>query len=140
MPSEILVIDDNADIRFLISDLLKDSGYEVRTAANFSQGLREINKKLPDVAIIDVKLDKGDRDGIELLTIVKKLDKNLPVIVISGHANIQMAVDSLKKGAFEFVEKPFDKNRLLNFVTRAVENINLKRENQKLNTFRRNYA
>ena len=132
MPSEILVIDDNADIRFLISDLLKDSGYEVRTAANFSQGLREINKKLPDVAIIDVKLDKGDRDGIELLTIVKKLDKNLPVIVISGHANIQMAVDSLKKGAFEFVEKPFDKNRLLNFVTRAVENINLKRENLNL--------
>jgi len=134
MPSEILIIDDNSDIRFLISDLLKDDGYEVRTAANFSQGLTEINKKLPDVAIIDVKLDKGDRDGIELLTVIKKLDKNLPVIIISGHANIQMAVDSLKKGAFEFVQKPFDKNRLLNFVTRAVENINLKRENQKLNT------
>tara|TARA_B100000470_G_scaffold108319_1_gene83614 strand:- start:723 stop:2084 length:1362 start_codon:yes stop_codon:yes gene_type:complete len=134
MPSEILIIDDNSDIRFLISDLLKDDGYEVRTAANFSQALSEINKKLPDVAIIDVKLDKGDRDGIELLTVIKKLDKNLPVIIISGHANIQMAVDSLKKGAFEFVQKPFDKNRLLNFVTRAVENINLKRENQKLNT------
>ena len=134
MPSEILIIDDNSDIRFLISDLLKEDGYKVRTAANFSQGLSEINKKLPDVAIIDVKLDKGDRDGIELLTVIKKLDKNLPVIIISGHANIQMAVDSLKKGAFEFVQKPFDKNRLLNFVTRAVENINLKRENQKLNT------
>ena len=80
MPSEILIIDDNSDIRFLISDLLKEDGYKVRTAANFSQGLSEINKKLPDVAIIDVKLDKGDRDGIELLTVIKKLDKNIEIL------------------------------------------------------------
>ena len=92
----------------------------------------KIDKKLPDIAIIDVKLDKGDKDGIELLNHIKKKDPDIPVIIISGHANIQMAIDSLKSGAFEFIQKPFDSKRLINFVERAVEIHNLKRENKTL--------
>jgi len=132
MSSEILVIDDNLDIRQLISSILKDQGMAVRQAANFDQAMLEINKKLPDVAVIDVKLDKGDNDGIELLVNIKKIDKDVPVIMISGHANVQMAVDSLKLGAFEFIQKPFSSERLLNFVNRAVENIDLKKEKNAL--------
>ena len=94
--------------------------------------LAEIDKKLPDVAIIDVKLDKGDNDGIELLSHIKKKNKDIPVIIISGHANIEMAIKSLKSGAFEFIQKPFDQERLLNFVNRAVENFSLISENKKL--------
>ena len=128
MSKEVLVIDDNSDIRQLISGILKDQGLMVREAANFDQALLEINKKLPDVAIIDVKLDKGDNDGIELLDHLKKIDDDVPVIMISGHANVQMAVDSLKLGAFEFIQKPFSSERLLNFINRAIENIELKKE------------
>ena len=132
MTDEILIIDDNSDIRQLIKGILKDKGFVVREAANFDQALIEINKKLPDVAVIDVKLDKGDNDGIELLVYIKKIDKDVPVIMISGHANVQMAVDSLKLGAFEFIQKPFSSERLLNFVNRAVENIDLKKEKRAL--------
>jgi len=128
MASDILVIDDNSDIRKLIFGILADQGFAVREAANFDQAINEINKKIPDVAIIDVKLDKGDNDGIELLTYIKKLDDDIPSIMISGHANVQMAVDSLKLGAFEFMQKPFSSQRLVNFVNRALENLSLKKE------------
>ena len=132
MSNEILVIDDNSDIRKLISGILKDKGFIVREAANYDQAMLEINKKIPDVAIVDVKLDKGDNDGIELLVHLKKLDEDVPVIMISGHANVQMAVDSLKLGAFEFIQKPFSSERLINFAHRAIENINLKKEKRVL--------
>ena len=132
MTNEILVVDDNADIRLLISSILLDKGLVVRKASSYEEALNEINKKLPDVAIIDVKLDKGDNDGIEILTRIKKKDKDLPVIMISGHANVQMAVDSLKLGAFEFMQKPFSSERLINFVNRAIENLNLKKEKSVL--------
>ena len=134
MSTEILIIDDNPDIRNILKDLISDAGYETRIAANYNQALNEIDKKLPDVAIIDVKLDKGDNDGIELLTHIKKKNKDVPVIIISGHANIEMAIKSLKSGAFEFLEKPFDEERLMNFVKRAVENFKLKNENKVLET------
>ena len=132
MLTEILIIDDNADIRLILNELIIEEGYKTRLAANYNQALIEIDKKLPDVAIIDVKLDKGDNDGIELLTHIKKKNKDIPVIIISGHANIEMAIKSLKSGAFEFIQKPFDKERLINFVRRAVENYNLKNENKNL--------
>jgi len=131
MNTEILIIDDNADIRNIINDLISEAGYKTRLAANYSQALNEIDKKLPDVAIIDVKLDKGDNDGLELLSHIKKKDKNIPVIIITGHANIEMAIKALKTGAFEFIEKPFNQERLLNFVNRAVENIDLKNKNKE---------
>ena len=131
MIAEILIVDDNSDIRNIINELIIDAGYKTRVAANYNQALSEIDKKLPDVAILDVKLDKGDNDGIELLSHIKKKNKDVPVIVISGHANIEMAVKSLQNGAFEFIEKPFDQERLLNFVSRAVENYNLKKQNKE---------
>ena len=131
MSTEILIIDDNSDIRSLINDSIKDAGYKTRLAANYNQALNEIDKKLPDVAIIDVKLDKGDNDGLELLAHIKTKDQKIPVIIITGHANIEMAIKALKAGAFEFIEKPFNQERLLNFVNRAVENINLKNKNKE---------
>jgi len=134
MSAEILIIDDNSDIRLILEELIKDAGYKTRLAANFGQALNEIDKKLPDVAIIDVKLDKGDNDGIQLLDHIKNKNPDIPVIMISGHANIEMAINSLKSGAFEFIQKPFDKERLLNFVNRAIENYNLKNENKNLSS------
>ena len=131
MSAEILIVDDNADIRNIINELIVDAGYKTRIAANYNQALSEIDKKLPDVAILDVKLDKGDNDGIELLSHIKTKNKDVPVIIISGHANIEMAIKSLHHGAFEFIEKPFDQERLLNFVSRAVENYNLKKQNRE---------
>ena len=132
MSAEILIIDDNSDIREILNDLIIEAGYSTRLAANYNQALTEIDKKLPDVAIIDVKLDKGDNDGIELLNHIKNKNNNIPVIIISGHANIEMAIKSLKSGAFEFIQKPFDKERLLNFIRRAIENLKLKIENASL--------
>ena len=134
MSAEILIVDDNADIRNIINELILDAGYKTRIAANYNQALTEIDNKLPDVAILDVKLDKGDNDGIELLSHIKSKNKDVPVIIISGHANIEMAIKSLQKGAFEFIEKPFDQERLLNFVSRAVENFNLKKQNKEYET------
>ena len=134
MSNEILIIDDNADIRLILNELIIESGYKTRLAANFNQALTEIDKKLPDVAIIDVKLDKGDNDGIQLLDHIKNKNSDIPVIMISGHANIEMAINSLKSGAFDFIQKPFDKERLINFVNRAVENFNLKIENKSLSS------
>ena len=131
MSKEILIIDDNADIRNIINDLIIEAGYKTRLAANYNQALHEIDKKLPDVAIIDVKLDKGDNDGLELLSHIKKKNKDIPVIIITGHANVEMAIKALKAGAFEFIEKPFNQERLLNFVNRAVENIILKDKNKE---------
>ena len=132
MTNEILIVDDNLDIRQLIKSILKDKGFVVREAANFDQALVEINKKIPDVAVIDVKLDKGDNDGIELLGYIKKINEDTPVIMISGHANVQMAVDSLKLGAFEFIQKPFSSERLINFINRAIENTELKKDKRVL--------
>ena len=131
MSTEILIIDDNADIRNIINDLIIEAGYKTRLAANYNQALNEIDKKLPDVAIIDVKLDKGDNDGLELLSHIKTKDKNIPVIIITGHANVEMAIKALKAGAFEFIEKPFNQDRLLNFINRAVENLNLRNKNKE---------
>ena len=134
MTTEILIIDDNPDIRNILNDLISDAGYKTRLAANYNQALTEIDKKLPEVAIIDVKLDKGDNDGIELLNHIKQKNKDIPVIIISGHANIEMAVKSLKSGAFEFIQKPFDRERLMNFIKRASENYELIKQNKYLQT------
>ena len=84
MAIEILIVDDNADIRNILNELLIDSGYKTRVAANYNQALSEIDKKIPDVAILDVKLDKGDNDGIELLSHIKSKNKDVPVIIITG--------------------------------------------------------
>jgi two-component system nitrogen regulation response regulator NtrX len=130
MNKEILVIDDNPDIRFLICNILKEKNFNVRSAANYDQAIIEIKKKLPDLAIIDIKLDKDDKDGIDLLKILMKKNKYLPVIMISGHATVQVALDSIRLGAYEFIEKgaSFSTDKLLNYVYRALETANLKEE------------
>ena len=128
MHREILVIDDNPDIRSLVSNILKDQKFEVRTAANYDQAVFEINKKLPDLAIIDIKLDKVDKDGIDLLKMITIKDKLIPVIMISGHATVQIAVEAIRLGAYEFIEKPFSKEKILNYVNRALESSELKKE------------
>ena len=116
MSSEILIVDDNVDIRNIINELILDAGYKTRLAANYNQALSEIDKQLPDVAILDVKLDKGDNDGIELLSHIKSKNKDVPVIIISGHANIEMAVKSLHNGAFEFIPRNDGAEIKINFV------------------------
>ena len=128
MLKEILVIDDNPDIRFLICNILKEQNFEVRSAANYDQAVLEINKRLPDLAIIDIKLDKPDKDGIDLLKLVTKKNKLTPVIMISGHATVQIAVEAIRLGAYEFIEKPFSKEKILNYVRRAIESSDLKKE------------
>ena len=127
MHKEILVIDDNPDIRLLVSSILKDQKYDVRTAANYDQAIFEINKKLPDLAIIDIKLDKPDKDGIDLLKYINKKEKFTPVIMISGHATVQIAVEAIRLGAYEFIEKPFSKEKIINYVNRALESSKLKK-------------
>tara|TARA_B100001057_G_scaffold350700_1_gene352198 strand:- start:725 stop:2092 length:1368 start_codon:yes stop_codon:yes gene_type:complete len=128
MLKEILVIDDNSDIRFLICNILKEQNFEVRSAANYNQAELEINKRLPDLAIIDIKLDKPDKDGIDLLKLITKKNNLIPVIMISGHATVQIAVESIRLGAYEFIEKPFSKEKILNYVNRALESSGLKKE------------
>ncbi len=128
MHKDILVIDDNPDIRFLICNILKEQNFKVRSAANYDQAVNEINKKLPDLAIIDIKLDKTDKDGIDLLKIIIKENKLIPVIMISGHATVQIAVEAIRLGAYEFIEKPFSTEKILNYVNRALENASLKKE------------
>ena len=128
MKNEILVIDDNSDIRFLICNILEENDYKIRSAANYNQAVAEINSKIPDLAIIDIKLDKGEKDGIDILKWLMKINKNIPVIMISGHANVQVAVEAIRIGAYEFVEKPFSSEKLLNYVKRALESLELKKE------------
>ena len=128
MHKEILVIDDNPDIRFLICNILKEKDFIVRSAANYDQDVLEINGKLPDLAIIDIKLDKADKDGIDLLKLIINKKKLTPVIMISGHATVQIAVEAIRLGAYEFIEKPFSTEKILNYVKRALENASLKEE------------
>ena len=128
MHKEILVIDDNPDIRFLICNILKEQNFSVRSAANYDQAVIEINKKLPDLALVDIKLDKEDKDGIDLLKLIMSKNKSTPVIVISGHATVQVAVEAIRLGAYEFIEKPFSTEKILNYVNRGLETASLKQE------------
>ena len=128
MNKEILVIDDNPDIRFLICNILEEQNFKVRSAANYDQAVIEINKRLPDLAVIDIKLDNPNKDGIDLLKLVIKKNKHIPVIMISGHATVKVAVEAIRLGAYEFIEKPFSKEKIVNYVNRGLESASLKKE------------
>ena len=128
MYKEILVIDDNPDFRFLVCNILEEQNFKVRTAANYDQAVLEINKRLPDLAILDIKLDKPDKDGIDLLKLIIRKNKNTPVIMISGHATVKVAVEAIRLGAYEFIEKPFSKEKIVNYVNRGLESSLLKKE------------
>ena len=134
MASDVLVVDDEADIRELVAGILSDDGYAVRTASDSESALAAIRARRPALLILDIWMAGGGMDGLELLDMVKALDVDMPVIMISGHGNIETAVSAIKRGAYEFLEKPFKSDRLLLVVERALEAANLKRENKRLRT------
>src|SRR6201991_1688012 len=134
MAADILVVDDEADIRELVSGILADEGYQVRVAANSEAALAAISARKPALLVLDIWMTGGGMDGLELLDMVKALDADLPVLMISGHGNIETAVSAIKRGAYEFLEKPFKSDRLLLVVERALEAAILRRENRHLRT------
>jgi len=134
MASDVLVVDDEADIRELVAGILTDEGYDVRTANDSESALAAFRARKPALLILDIWMQGGGMDGLELLDMVKELDRDLPVIMISGHGNIETAVSAIKRGAYEFLEKPFKSDRLILVVERALETANLKRENRRLRT------
>jgi len=129
MALDILIIDDEADIRDLISDILKDDGFLSRSAANSAQAFKAISEKLPNAIILDIWLQDSDLDGLGILEMVKKQYPLMPVIVISGHGTIETAVSAIKMGAYDYLEKPFTHDKLMIILKRACESAKLKREN-----------
>ena len=130
--ADILVVDDEADIRELVSGLLEDEGHSVRAASNSDEALAAIRARRPSLALLDIWMQGGGLDGLELLDVIKELDPDLPVVMISGHGNIETAVSALQRGAYDFIEKPFKSDRLVVVVQRALEASSLKRENRRL--------
>jgi two-component system, NtrC family, nitrogen regulation response regulator NtrX len=132
MATDILIVDDEADIRMLIAGVLKDEGYQTREAGNSSQALAAIRSRQPSLVILDIWLQGSELDGIEILKVIRRELPALPVIMISGHGNIETAVAAIKFGAYDFIEKPFKSDRLLLVIERAIEAARLRRENQEL--------
>ena len=129
MALEVLVVDDEADIRELVAGVLEDEGYAVRTAADSSSALDAIEDRRPSLVLLDVWLQGSRLDGLQLLEQVKSRDPTLPVIMISGHGNLDTAVAAIREGAVDFIEKPFEAGKLLHLVGRATETDRLRREN-----------
>jgi len=132
MALEVLVVDDEADIRELVSGVLEDEGYEVRTAADSSATLEAIEERRPSMVLLDVWLQGSKLDGLQLLQEVKRRDPTIPVLMISGHGNLDTAVAAVREGAIDFIEKPFEAERLIYLVDRATESERLRRENETL--------
>jgi two-component system nitrogen regulation response regulator NtrX len=132
MALEVLVVDDEADIRELVSGVLEDEGYAVRTAGDSTQTLDAIEERRPSMVLLDVWLQGSKLDGIQLLQEIKRRDSTLPVLMISGHGNLDTAVAAVREGAIDFIEKPFEAERLIYLVNRATETDRLRRENETL--------
>ena len=132
MSIDILVVDDEEDIRELVSGILEDEGFSPRTASDSTSALAAVRDRLPSLVILDVWLQNSAMDGIEILEELKKLHPELPVVIISGHGTIETAVAAIKKGAYDFVEKPFNADRLILVINRALEATQLRRENFEL--------
>jgi two-component system nitrogen regulation response regulator NtrX len=130
--AEILIIDDEADIRDFVSDILKDEGFFPKVAANCQQAFNIIDEKVPSGIILDIWLQGSELDGLGILEQIKKRYPLMPVVVISGHGNIETAVSAIKLGAYDYLEKPFTQNRLMIVLKRALENAKLKKENNDL--------
>jgi two-component system nitrogen regulation response regulator NtrX len=128
----ILIVDDEQDIRELIGDILRDEGYQTRLAANSDDCMAEINADPPSLMILDIWLKDSRMDGIDILKTVKRDNPDIPVVIISGHGNIEIAVAAIKQGAYDFIEKPFNIDQLMVVVARAMETSRLRRENQEL--------
>ncbi|WP_025840604.1 nitrogen assimilation response regulator NtrX [Asaia platycodi] len=132
MEHEILIVDDEPDIRLLIEGLLRDEGYETRVAANSDQALAAFRARRPSLVILDIWLQGSRLDGIDLLKAIKAEEPGLPVVMISGHGTIETAVSSLQHGAYDFIEKPFQTDRLILVAQRALQAARLERENAEL--------
>ena len=132
MAHDILIVDDEEDIRLQISGILRDEGYDTREASDSVSALAAIEQRLPALLVLDIWLQGSKLDGLELLDEIKRDHAELPVIIISGHGTIETAVRAIMKGAYDFIEKPFQADRLLLDVERAIEATRLKRENAEL--------
>ena len=132
MALDILVVDDERDIRDLVSGVLSDEGYECRTAGDSTSALAAIDERRPSLVLLDVWLHGSPMDGLEVLDAIKQREPELPVIIFSGHGNIDTAVSAVSRGAMDFIEKPFEAERLLHLVERATETERLRRENDRL--------
>src|SRR6056297_818769 len=129
--SDILIVDDERDIRELIGDILEDEGFATRLAANSQEAMTEINAEPPALLILDIWLKDSKMDGIDILKTVKRDNPDIPVVIISGHGNIEIAVAAIKQGAYDFIEKPFNIDQLLVVIRRAMETSRLRREKHK---------
>jgi len=129
---KVLIIDDEKDICFLISEILKDEKYLTYSALNSDEAINQFNKYNPDLVILDVWLSNSRLDGIEILKEFKKINSNVPVIIISGHGTVDLAVSSIKNGAYDFIEKPFNSDKLVILAKRAIESSKLLNENKNL--------
>ena len=132
MAHDILIVDDEIDIREMVAGILSDEGYETRTAGNSADAIASINERAPSLLLLDIWLEGSEHDGLELLDIVRRGYPGLPVVMISGHGNIETAVSAIKRGAYDYIEKPFKSDRLFLVVDRAIETARLRRENEEL--------
>ena len=132
MIHDILIIDDEADIRTQISGILTDEGYQTRAAEDGVAALREVRARRPSLVILDIWFKGKDLDGLGVLNVLQRESPYLPVVMISGHGNIETAVTAIKRGAYDYIEKPFKSDRLLLIVERAIEAARLRRENAEL--------
>jgi two-component system nitrogen regulation response regulator NtrX len=130
--SDILVVDDERDIRELICDILEDEGFTTRMAGNSDECMAELNKSQPGLMILDIWLKDSSMDGIDILGHVKRDNPEVPVVIISGHGNVEIAVAAIKQGAYDFIEKPFNIDQLMVVIKRAMETSRLRRENSVL--------
>ena len=128
----ILVVDDERDIRELVADILRDDGHTTRLAWDSDSTMKEINQEAPDLIILDIWLKDSRMDGIDILKATKRDNPGIPVVIISGHGNIEIAVAAVKQGAYDFIEKPFNIDQLLVVINRAMEASRLRRENAAL--------
>ena len=127
--SDILIVDDERDIRELISDILEDEGLTTRLAGGSDECMAELNSEPPGLMILDIWLKDSKMDGIDILKHVKRNNPDVPVVIISGHGNIEIAVAAIKQGAYDFIEKPFNIDQLMVVINRAMETSRLRREN-----------
>ena len=127
MAHEVLIVDDEVDIRVLASGILEDEGYQTREAADSSTALSSVATRQPNLVILDIWLQGSELDGLGILKEIKKNHSNIPVVMISGHSTIETAVQAIKLGAYDFIEKPFKADRLVLLVERAIETARLRR-------------
>ena len=132
MAHDILIVDDEADIRVLTSGILQDEGYQTREAAGSADALSAVEARRPSLVLLDIWLQGSEMDGLGILKVLKRDHPAIPVLIMSGHGNIETAVTAIKDGAYDFIEKPFKANRLIVLVDRAIEADRLRRENEEL--------